>query len=219
MKILSLILTFILIDMHSHAYACSPLPNFLPPKLQENYQKSQIVAFGIVERRDILKDGSYKLRVRVEKVWKGNPAVALNAFARPGSTCDGFGTAAVEASGCLLFLNDGLNILSGINAGESSFCIPAGSPRLKTLVAEYDARFKASDDKTDCNARGGRWEGVESGRGRLTGCNLPTSDAGKKCSRAEDCQSVCLKDGTCHGWSLFKGCARFHGREGIQCIE
>ncbi|MCM2280036.1 MAG: hypothetical protein NDJ89_18335 [Oligoflexia bacterium] len=71
----------------------------------------------------------------------------------------------------------------------------------------------------DCEKSGGRWEGSISGRGRLTGCNMPTSDRGKPCARGEDCESVCLNDGTCFGWQLYKGCALFKGHRQSICLE
>ena len=73
--------------------------------------------------------------------------------------------------------------------------------------------------KSECEQRGGRWEGTQNGRGRLTGCNLPTKDAGKSCSVGEDCESVCLKDGKCYGWSQYKGCAHFKGHKGLMCVD
>jgi hypothetical protein len=73
--------------------------------------------------------------------------------------------------------------------------------------------------QAECEKGGGRWEGSISGRGRLTGCNLPTKDAGKICSKGEDCESVCLNEGKCYGWKMFKGCGLFKGQKQSFCIE
>ena len=47
-------------------------------------------------------------------------------------------------------------------------------------------------NKAECKEKGGRWAGDVQGRGRLTGCILPTADAGKSCADSNDCESVCL---------------------------
>lgn len=78
---------------------------------------------------------------------------------------------------------------------------------------------KAEDQHRDCLKRGGSWQGTTRGRGRLTGCNMPTKDGGKPCSRGEDCESVCLRDGKCHGWMMYKGCAHFKGHERAMCVD
>lgn len=95
-------------------------------------------------------------------------------------------------------------------------CVSGECKNKATEKIGVDSRLSP---ETVCKKKGGRWEGSVSGRGRLEGCNMPTLDAGKECEKGEDCESVCLKDGTCHGWSLYKGCARYKGREGVICLE
>lgn len=73
--------------------------------------------------------------------------------------------------------------------------------------------------QAECESKGGRWEGSISGRGRLTGCNMPTKDSGKACAKAEDCESVCTLDKKCYGWQMFKGCAFFKGHDQSMCVE
>lgn len=58
----------------------------------------------------------------------------------------------------------------------------------------------------------GNGGGVESGRGRSPGCNLPTKDAGKKCVDSSQCESVCISNDfsnancSCYAWErLGKG--------------
>lgn len=61
------------------------------------------------------------------------------------------------------------------------------------------------EDEKSCTARGGRWMGTVQGHGRMTGCLLPTNDAGKPCTVSDECESVCVR-GRCHEWSDFRGC-------------
>ena len=89
------------------------------------------------------------------------------------------------------------------------------------------------DTEEECVAAGGWWHGTIEGRGRLTGCTLPTKDAGKPCATSSDCESVCLeafgeeKDpsapGRCFGWSQYKGChivdTNPDGSPKIICVE
>jgi len=77
---------------------------------------------------------------------------------------------------------------------------------------------KTDAAQSDCEKRGGRWQGTISGRGRLTGCNMPTKDGGKACTRGEDCESVCV-DGKCYGYKMFKGCAMWKGQDQMMCFE
>ena len=79
--------------------------------------------------------------------------------------------------------------------------------------------LQESTDRNKCELAGGRWEGTIEGRGRLTGCSMPTKDAGKACKSGEDCESVCLMDGTCYGWNQYKGCANYKGHDSAMCIE
>jgi hypothetical protein len=86
-----------------------------------------------------------------------------------------------------------------------------GSP--PSRIAPVD---RAVQTAAECNAAGGQWAGDVQGRGRLTGCLLPTSDADKVCSDSTECQSVCLYDaaldsggvlrGHCYRLSQYKGC-------------
>ena len=69
-----------------------------------------------------------------------------------------------------------------------------------------------------CTSLGGQWMGTEDGRGRLTGCNLTTGDAGKTCTDSSTCESVCVKS-RCHGFSMFKGCGVMVGGGNVVCID
>ncbi len=86
----------------------------------------------------------------------------------------------------------------------------------KCVVSEI-AKPKTSEN--DCKKNGGQWMGTESGRGRITGCNMPTKDGEKSCSKGEDCESVCLPEGKCYGWKLYKGCGMYKGHPGVICVE
>jgi hypothetical protein len=86
------------------------------------------------------------------------------------------------------------------------------------LSRAEDARV-VSKEEIACKQKGGRWEGSISGRGRLHGCNMPTHDAGKACHSADDCESVCLTDEVCSGWTMYKGCGFFKGYKTAMCFE
>lgn len=55
-----------------------------------------------------------------------------------------------------------------------------------------------------CIAAGGDWDDL-SGRGHITGCNLPTSDGGKACTDSGQCEGVC-RNGRCTDHQQARGC-------------
>ncbi len=61
--------------------------------------------------------------------------------------------------------------------------------------------------KEDCTNKNGVWMGHVSGRGRSTGCNAPTKDAGLFCTKENQCQSTCVPISevsvacACYGWT------------------
>ncbi len=91
------------------------------------------------------------------------------------------------------------------------------------LTPEMSAA-KAADEKLRraCEDKKGIW-GRQDGRGRVHGCNLPTSDAGKSCSDSSECESACVSEkisGTMHsyGWKQFKGCGKMVSGQVI-CVD
>jgi hypothetical protein len=65
-----------------------------------------------------------------------------------------------------------------------------------------------------CESKGGVWLGSISGRGRDSGCDLPTKDAGRKCSDGSQCESICVANDLSN-----KNCscsARTLSRKGLQ---
>lgn len=88
--------------------------------------------------------------------------------------------------------------LTGLGSGLGSGLAPgpAAGQTLEGVVPETEAA---------CVDAGGRWE-----RGGLAGrllCVLPTPDAGKACTTAEDCTGFCLaQTGTCSTESPMFGC-------------
>jgi hypothetical protein len=78
-------------------------------------------------------------------------------------------------------------------------------------------RLETDPEEAACVARGGRWMGRVSGRGRMTGCNLPTHDAGKACSDKADCEGPCVHR-KCHGWHDYRGCGVYIKGK-AQCID
>jgi len=84
--------------------------------------------------------------------------------------------------------------------------------------------------RKECEAKGGRWGGLETGRGRTPGCTPPAADGGKACSDGTQCSSgACLQDQgdasgkpRCYEWRTApKGCYLFweRGRAANRCID
>jgi hypothetical protein len=81
----------------------------------------------------------------------------------------------------------------------------------------------------DCQSKGGIWYGHLSGRGRNTGCNLPTTDAGRPCTNRTQCQGACVPAPisdtsgagcTCDRWMMLpKGEATLCTEKGLQRIH
>lgn len=95
------------------------------------------------------------------------------------------------------------------------------------------------ETKKDCDGRGGKW-GIIGGSQKYI-CNLPTSDAGKRCSNKSDCEGSCIAelstedeaklkvskevltlDGICTPYIFNVGCHPFvsNGKiDGITCVD
>lgn len=89
---------------------------------------------------------------------------------------------------------------------------PALGQETQAPVPETDA---------SCRDAGGRWE-----RGGLAGrflCFLPTPDAGRACTTAQDCSGFCLAEtGTCSTESPMFGCIAIFDLDGAEvtiCID
>jgi len=89
---------------------------------------------------------------------------------------------------------------------------PARAQTLDDVVPETEAA---------CLDAGGRWD-----RGGLAGqllCFLPTPDAGKACTVAEDCSGFCLAEtGTCSTETPLFGCVAIFDLDGAEvtlCID
>lgn len=97
---------------------------------------------------------------------------------------------------------------------------------LAGLVFTGPARAQALDEavpetETGCLEAGGRWD-----RGGLAGqflCFLPSPDAGKACTTAEDCSGFCLVEtGTCSPETPLFGCFAIRELDGAEvtlCID
>lgn len=83
----------------------------------------------------------------------------------------------------------------------------------------------APETETACSDAGGRWD-----RGGLGGqftCFLPTPDAGKACTAAEDCSGFCLVEsgagtGSCSAETPMFGCFAYVDLDGAEvtlCID
>lgn len=71
--------------------------------------------------------------------------------------------------------------------------------------------------RSACLAKGGAWGGCAQGRGRLPGCNFPTSDGGKECVDSADCEGVCVH-GACSKYLQYRGCGVLRGGRTL-CVE
>ncbi len=84
-----------------------------------------------------------------------------------------------------------------------------------TYIREND---ECIDTQAKCEAKGGRWGGTAIGRGRSPGCNLPTKDAGKKCSDSSQCESACIAhDASNHNCSCYQWASLGKGPQPNQC--
>ena len=105
---------------------------------------------------------------------------------------------------------------------------------LFTAGCQKDLLIRKTKDREDgtignpkqiCEKNGGIWLGTVMGRGRITGCNMPTKDKDKECSSSDECESVCLQDtasskkGKCYGWSKYKGCGIIADDGRVLCID
>ena len=80
------------------------------------------------------------------------------------------------------------------------FAVPAsaGKPRTPKLCwigssGSYLAENEVCiDTLSKCERAHGVWLGTVDGRGRQTGCDLPTKDAGHKCADSSACTSICV---------------------------
>ncbi|MEK6852565.1 MAG: hypothetical protein AABX59_01670, partial [Nanoarchaeota archaeon] len=81
-------------------------------------------------------------------------------------------------------------------------------------------------DKESCEAVGGDWGRIGLRLDEI--CNLPTSDAGKKCTDSDQCEGSCIGEsedstsGTCTAWTITVGCHAFveDGKvRGILCVD
>jgi hypothetical protein len=70
-------------------------------------------------------------------------------------------------------------------------------------------------NESDCLAADGRW--ALGGLSRQELCFLPNSDAGKACTKASDCEGVCLAETkTCAPERPLFGCYSYLGKDGAQ---
>lgn len=59
-------------------------------------------------------------------------------------------------------------------------------------------------DKKDCEAKGGTYD--KYGIAQIYQCNLPATDEGEECTSSEQCEGLCLADGTCSKDTINFGC-------------
>ncbi len=89
------------------------------------------------------------------------------------------------------------------------------------LIQAQTSDLEVPESEAACVEAGGRWA-----RGGIAGlplCFLPTPDAGKACTTAEDCTGFCLAEtGTCSAESPLFGCFALFDLDGAEvtiCID
>lgn len=79
---------------------------------------------------------------------------------------------------------------------------------------------KASNQrkKDECLAQNGFWDRKE-GRGHMTGCTMPTKDAGKDCHGAPgECEGPCVNY-KCYKWMSYRGCGIIDKDGKVKCVD
>jgi hypothetical protein len=69
---------------------------------------------------------------------------------------------------------------------------------------EFSTKFFSKSDQKNCENQGGIYG--KYGMAQLYQCNMPTTDAGVECYDSEECEGLCLADGTCSPFLINFGC-------------
>jgi len=209
------------------------------PSLEEAYNNAFVVFYGeVIEKEEIGKGFKDKLTFKILKIWKGPQGETITVHAQ-SNTNDPLGDMAQIGDVFLIFglIQESISPLQI----ETGFC--TGSVKFQYNIKEEDylpildtisvtKEEKVQNEDIDninsidlCEAQGGIWAGTIQGRGRITGCNLPTKDGSKECNSSDECESVCLEDttssqrGKCHQWLKYKGCGIITADGRVLCLD
>ena len=128
---------------------------------------------------------------------------------RRSTACSVEGQCKRKEAACVAVTDADCAASAGCKAGRLCF--------FDGIKACSNERGSALRPERECKARGGQWAGTESGRGRITGCILPTKDKGKPCNDSKDCEGPCVHY-KCWESSDYRGCGFI--REGKEiCVD
>jgi hypothetical protein len=130
------------------AKACRPSPNQKYPTLEENYRRAKSIYFATISKATPTKS-VLKLEVTIEKIFKGEPPNNGFVLTNESSSCDRIAYGIARGDGCIFFELPNGKLMTSMFEGESSFCLPMGTPRLKNLAAEYEEKFKFGKAKVN----------------------------------------------------------------------
>lgn len=123
------------------ADACRPSVNQKYPSLKENFERAKSIYFATISKTTPTEK-VLKLDLKIEKIFKGTAPSGNFVMTNESSSCDRIAYGIGPGDGCIFFELPNGKLMTSMFDGESTFCIPMGSPRLKTLAAEYEVNFK-----------------------------------------------------------------------------
>ncbi len=146
----------------------------------------------------------------------GNPIEVTPLDARPGETSAPVVAPLAETSGSATAAPQAADAATPEPEPTETAAEPAPQPDL----AQTPVTPK-SEQQLACEKKKGRWSRVGKGNGRA--CVFQTKDAGKRCERESQCDSVCLaRSGTCAPFKPMYGCNEILQDNGMRvtlCIE
>lgn len=146
----------------------------------------------------------------------GDPIEVTALDAPPGEAVASVAAATVEAAGTGTAAPQAASAAAAEPAPAEVAADPAPQPDL----AETPVTPK-SEQQLACEKKKGRWARVGKGEGRA--CVFQTKDAGKRCERESQCDSLCLaRSGTCAPFKPMYGCNEILQDNGMRvtlCLE
>jgi len=121
--------------------ACRPSANQKYPSLRENFERTKSIYFATI-LKSTPTEKVLKLDLKMEKIFKGSAPAGNFVLTNESSSCDRIAYGIGPGDGCIFFELPNGKLMTSMFDGESTFCIPMGAPRLKTLAAEYEVNFK-----------------------------------------------------------------------------
>ncbi len=125
------------------AEACRPRSDHKYPTLEQNFKSAKMVFVGQIESTKPSEKKQF-ITMEIKKAWKSSTPnkKSVTVMTNEPSSCDRLSYSTRPGDICLVFLTSDDVIVSNMLAGEASFCIPGDTPRAKTLINEFDEKFK-----------------------------------------------------------------------------